>query len=71
MSIRKEFEQFCKAVQSDPDLVWGWHCNIAMPIYDNTELSLEDANKLAVQLMKHLFNIDSSGVLKEYRREEV
>lgn len=71
MSIEKEFQQFRKAVQEDPDLIWAWHSNIAMPIYDNTELSIEDANDLAVKLMKHLFDIDSSEIFQKQTRGDV
>jgi hypothetical protein len=47
-----------KALQSDPDYAWAWHCNLAMPIMDNARVSPEVANRTAAVLMRHFFDID-------------
>lgn len=47
-------------MQSNPEWVWGWHCTIAMAIYDNTDASHQVANETAAYLMRLLFRTDTS-----------
>ena len=60
MSIKKELDTIKKAMKEDSDFAWSWHCNLAMPIHDMTRLSKRKCNQIAVVLMKHLFEIDTS-----------
>ncbi|KKC25819.1 hypothetical protein [Sphingomonas sp. SRS2] len=45
-------------IQSDPEMAWGWHCNIAVPLMDSLNLDHETANVTAAYLMSHLFGVD-------------
>ena len=45
-------------LKNDDEQAWGWYCNIAMPIHDQSTLSIRDSRQLAVVLMRRLFNID-------------
>ena len=47
------------ALKADPEYVWAWHCNLAMPIMDNAKVSHRVANIAAARLMQHLFGIDT------------
>jgi len=60
MSIKKELDRIKNEMKKDSDFAWSWHCNIAMPIYDSTNLSKRKCNQIAVNLMVHLFEIDTS-----------
>lgn len=44
-------------LRNDPELAWGWHCNIAVPIQDEG-IDHETANKAAARIMYNLFKID-------------
>jgi hypothetical protein len=48
----------CEWIESDPELMWGWHCNIAMRIKDNAELSHQHVNEIAASLMHMLFEVN-------------
>jgi hypothetical protein len=60
MSIKKELGVIKKAMEEDSDFAWSWHCNLAMPIKDLTNLPHRKCNQIAAFLMKHLFEIDTS-----------
>jgi hypothetical protein len=45
-------------IAADPEMAWGVHCNIAMPIKDATGVSHRKANEAAAHLMQHLFAYD-------------
>lgn len=47
-----------KVLQDDPEMAWAWHCNIAMPIMDELNVSHKQANFAAARLMSHLFEVD-------------
>lgn len=47
-----------KAMKEDPSYAWSWHCNLAMPIYDQG-VSHSTANLAAARLMEHIFNADT------------
>ena len=51
-------QQLTAALQADPDYAWSWHCNLAMPIMDATNVSPALANVAGARLMRHLFDID-------------
>ena len=53
MSIKKELDRIKNEMKKDSDFAWSWHCNIAMPIYDSTNLSKRKCNQIAVNLMVH------------------
>ncbi len=57
-------------LQKNDDYTWSWHCNIAMPIFDSIEgVTLEQANKTAAVLMRHIWGVDTS--LNEYYEYKV
>ena len=60
MNIEKELNCIKKAMENDSELAWSWHCNIAMPIHDATNLPKRKCNQIAVNLMRHLFDVDTS-----------
>jgi len=60
MSIEQELNFIKDQMKKDNDFAWSWHCNIAMPIYDSTNLSKRKCNQIAVNLMRHLFDVDTS-----------
>jgi hypothetical protein len=47
-----------RAMQTDPELAWSWHCNLAVPIRDATGISHSAANEAGAHLMHHLFDCD-------------
>ena len=49
-----------KLMIDDPEYAWSFHCNIAMPIRDNSKHSYNESNILAAVIMNHLFKIDTS-----------
>ena len=54
------FELVQQEVQ-DEEMAWGWHCNIAMPIWDSCmdgKITHESANRAAANVMQHLFQVD-------------
>lgn len=46
------------SLQASPELVWAWHCNLAMPIMDELNCTHEQANRAAARLMRALFDVD-------------
>ena len=52
------------AFKSDPDFAHTWQSNIAMPIYDNSNLGLPKCNEIADVLMKHLFDYSKPPLTK-------
>lgn len=58
--VAKAYRALSQAMRDDPDFAHSWQCNIAMPIFDQTKLSHEEANVIADRLMKHLFDVSSS-----------
>lgn len=52
------YRNLTKAMRDDPCYAHSWQCNIAMPIYDGAKgkLTIEEANQIADNLMKHLFD---------------
>lgn len=56
-TVPKAMEDLKKAIQSDPDYAWGWHCKIAMSAHDEG-LPRPEANKAAARFMKDCFDID-------------
>ncbi len=65
-----------RAMRSDPGFAHSWQCNIAMTIYDGAKgkLDLEESNKIADRMMKHLFDVGmDAGILRAHyeRRAQV
>lgn len=65
MNTTKEaFDALQKQLQNDDDLAWGWHCNIAMAIYDTVQPAVDHhnkhrfANEAAARTMSRIFNVD-------------
>ena len=52
------FEQLKNTIHADPDYAWGWHCNLAVPIMDEADVSHEKANKAAALIMEQMFGYD-------------
>lgn len=57
-AVKHAIEALSHEMQTDPDIAWGWHCNIAMPIMDVLDCSHKDANEAAAHLMQRLFGVD-------------
>src|SRR5574343_1152578 len=53
----RPMQKLTEEIQSDDDYAWSWHCNIAMPIYDEGQTH-EAANKAAARVMSCLFSVD-------------
>lgn len=55
----KAYRHLTQEMRNDPDYANSWLCNIAMPIYDGSKgkLTIEEANEIAKELMRHLFNV--------------
>lgn len=58
VSLPDAVEALKKAIQADPDLAWGWHCNVAMPILDAIGVTHAQANLASARVMNHLFDVD-------------
>ena len=58
---KKAYEHLKKSMPDDPYYAWTWHCNIAMPLMDNLKISPKKANQAAEVLMKHMFDVDTTG----------
>ena len=58
----KAYRNLTQAMRNDPMYAHSWQCNIAMPIYDGAKgkLTIEEANQIADDLMKHLFDVPNS-----------
>ena len=54
------YQKLSRGLKADPEWAWSWHCNIAMPILDNSKgkLTADEANEISKRLMKHLFEVD-------------
>lgn len=63
--MREHFNALRAAIAADQEYAWVWHCNIAMPIHD-AGMDIEQANAIATRVMKHLFQVDTSGLMQEY-----
>lgn len=65
--IKKAWDVLQSKMSNDFDWAWGVHCNISMPILDNSngKLTPIEANIAAASIMQHLFNYDVTG-LKRY-----
>lgn len=50
------------AMKNDPGYAITWKANIAMPIHDNSVITIPDCNKIADKLMKHLFDVDTTNL---------
>jgi hypothetical protein len=61
----KAYQNLTQAMRNDPMYAHSWQCNIAMPIYDGAKgkLTIEEANKIADNLMKHLFDVPNGQAL--------
>ena len=59
----KAYRNLTKAMRDDPCYAHSWQCNIAMPIYDGAKgkLTIEEANQIADNLMKHLFDVPNAA----------
>lgn len=66
ITVKDAFDVLRKAMQSDPDYAWSWHCNIAMAQYDamitgrmlDRELIHKKANEGAAKFMKLCFGVE-------------
>jgi len=66
ITVKDALDVLQKAMQSDPEYAWSWHCNIAMAQYDamiigrllDRELIHNRANKGAAVFMKNLFGVE-------------
>jgi len=56
-----------RAMQNDPELVWGWHCNIAMAAYVEDGITHEKSNRIAARVMRICFDVDTT-THPSYRR---
>tara|TARA_B100000929_G_C15131740_1_gene291484 strand:+ start:202 stop:438 length:237 start_codon:yes stop_codon:yes gene_type:complete len=56
--LQHAFSVFEKSMKDDPDYLWSFHCNVAMPIFDSVGISHKDANIAAARIMKHLFGVN-------------
>lgn len=68
-AIISAYEIIQKAIQTDPGYAWSWHCNIAMPMYDEG-VDHFTANRGAARVMQILFKTDTSQ-FKEYKDIEL
>jgi len=58
-TAKQAFETLTQVMREDPYYAWVWHSNIMMPIYDGAKgkLTIEEAEKISKDLMRHLFEI--------------
>jgi hypothetical protein len=52
-------ERLSRAMKSDPEYAWGWHCNIASAAMDEG-LDHAAANRAAARFMHAAFGVDTS-----------
>ena len=57
--IQKAMDTLRKAFKDDPDYAWGWHCNIAMALYD-IGCSPKKANMGAALFMRRCFGVNTN-----------
>jgi hypothetical protein len=60
------FQYFKKRIHDYDDYAYVFYCNISMKIKDNSNLSHNECNKLAEEIMDHLF--DTRKYLENYPR---
>ena len=58
--VPEHLEGLKKAFADDSHFAWGWHCNVAMAIWDQGDVTRSTANKAAAQVMQRLFGVDTS-----------
>lgn len=58
MTELSTMDKLSAEIAADPELAWGWHCNIAVPIMDAAGVSHQAANEAGAHLMQHLFGYD-------------
>ncbi len=56
--IGEAFDTIKRAVLTDMDYAWAWHCNLAVPMMDAAAISHESANKAAALIMAQMFDCD-------------
>lgn len=63
--IAHPFSLLKEAIHADPEYAWGWHCNLAMPVFDTcfdkrltSSANHERANQAAALMMRQLFDYD-------------
>lgn len=61
--IKSVFCALKEKLEEDADYAWSWHCNIAMPCYDQG-VDHKLANKCAAAVMLAIFGIDTSKTEK-------
>ncbi len=57
MTTEELFNDYSKALKNDPDLAWGWQCNLAVPLMDGG-MTHEAANYVAAKIMQNIFDIN-------------
>lgn len=58
MTIESAYLTLQDAMRKDFSYAWARHCNIAMVIADNTQITPREANIAAAQVMRQCFDID-------------
>lgn len=58
-SYQKALKEISIAMQIDPDLAWGWHCNIAMVAQD-AGAPHKEANIRAADFMRYMFDVNTT-----------
>jgi len=67
----KAYRALTRAMRDDPDYAHSWQCNIAMPILDGAKgkLTHAEANEIADNLMRHLFEVKKPNEPSSATRE--
>lgn len=60
--IKQAWSTLKDAMCSDFDWAWAVHCNVAIPIMNNSELSHIESNKAAAAVMQATFGYDVTGL---------
>jgi len=55
--VTEAFDTLKAAMQADLSYAWSWHCNIAMPIFDQG-VPHRQSNEAAARIMEHIFGVD-------------
>ena len=58
VTIAQAFNALKQAISDDPEYAWAWHCNLAMPIYDEAGCDIGKANQSAALIMAQMFDHD-------------
>ena len=64
-SIKNCMDILSKAMKEDYEYAWGWHCSIAMALYDegaNHEQANKAASRFYLIRIKFIFNADRNHV---------